>query len=32
VRRKMEYKASIGGTPGRAKIGYRNVREMFEGR
>lgn len=32
VRRKMEYKASIGGTPGRAKIGYRNVRESFEGR
>lgn len=32
VRRKMVYKASIGGTPGRAKIGYLNVREMFEGR
>jgi len=32
VRRKMAYKASIGGTPDRAKIGYLNVRELFEGR
>jgi hypothetical protein len=28
----MAYKASIGGTLGRAKIGYLNVREKFEGR
>ncbi len=32
IGRKMAFKASIGGTPGRAKIGYRNVREDFEGR
>ncbi|MGH8743478.1 MAG: recombinase family protein, partial [Burkholderiales bacterium] len=32
VRRKMAHKASIGGTPGRAKIGYLNVRETYEGR
>jgi site-specific DNA recombinase len=32
IRRKMAFKASIGGTPGRAKIGYLNVHETFEGR
>jgi site-specific DNA recombinase len=32
VSRKMEQKARIGGTPGRAKIGYLNVTEKFEGR
>ncbi|MGQ0717551.1 MAG: recombinase family protein [Pseudonocardiales bacterium] len=32
VSRKMEYKASIGGTPGRAKIGYLNIRQSYDGR
>jgi site-specific DNA recombinase len=32
ISRKMAYKASIGGTPGRAKIGYLNIKEKYEDR